>query len=305
VPAFDFPDVLVLGVGGVLGEAWLSGTLAGLEDAAAIDFRRVEHFVGSSAGSIVCAGLAAGRSPRRPGPGGDAPGRPGEPVARGLVSSARRAGHAVSAYAGVAAAPVGALALAASAPGGALMRAAVLKRLPRPRGDNVGVRRQVGRLDLAFDGRLRICAVDRRSGRRVVFGAPGAPHASVPDAVAASCCVPWLFRPVEIGGHEYVDGGVWSPTNLDVAPVGGGTQVLCLSPTGGAALPMAVWRALKAAGRTAAELEASVLRRRGARVRIVGPDRRSADAMGGDFMDAGPVDRVLRAAYRQGLELGR
>ncbi|HEY2637121.1 MAG TPA: patatin-like phospholipase family protein, partial [Solirubrobacteraceae bacterium] len=255
--AIDLPDILVLGVGGVLGEAWLSGTLAGIEDSAGLDFRRVESFVGSSAGSIVCARLAAGRSPRSPGPDADTPGRPGEPAARGLASAARSAGKAVSSYAAVAAAPVGALALAAAAPGGALMRAAVLNRLPRPRGDNEGLEDRIERLDLSFDGRLRICAVDRGRGRRVVFGAPGAPSASVAEAVAASCCVPWLFKPVRIGSREYVDGGVWSPTNLDAAPAGAGTQVLCLTPTGGAAAPSAVWRAIKAAGRTAAELEAA------------------------------------------------
>ena len=60
------PDVLVLGGGGVLGEAWMMGVLAGLEDATGFDLRRCEHFVGTSAGSIVAARLAAGESPRRP-----------------------------------------------------------------------------------------------------------------------------------------------------------------------------------------------------------------------------------------------
>jgi predicted acylesterase/phospholipase RssA len=43
--------------------------------------------------------------------------------------------------------------------------------------------------------------------------------------------VPWLFAPVTIGTREYVDGGVWSPTNLDAAPAGRDTHVLCLNPT--------------------------------------------------------------------------
>src|SRR3712207_8755825 len=50
--------------------------------------------------------------------------------------------------------------------------------------------------------------------KRVVFGKPGAPRASVADAVTASCSIPWVFRPVEIGDREYVDGGAWSLTNL-------------------------------------------------------------------------------------------
>ena len=67
------PDVLVLGAGGVLGEAWMSGVLAGLEDAAGIDFRRCDTYVGTSAGSIEAARLASGRSPRRPDDVGDPP----------------------------------------------------------------------------------------------------------------------------------------------------------------------------------------------------------------------------------------
>ncbi len=59
------PDVLVLGVGGTLGEAWMRGVLSGIEAASDVDFRECEYFVGSSAGSIVAATLAAGRRPRR------------------------------------------------------------------------------------------------------------------------------------------------------------------------------------------------------------------------------------------------
>ena len=60
------PDVLVLAGGGIVGEAWMHGVLAGIEDAARVDFRDVEAFVGTSAGSIVAARLAAGRRPPRP-----------------------------------------------------------------------------------------------------------------------------------------------------------------------------------------------------------------------------------------------
>src|SRR4051812_50207545 len=63
---FSRPDVLVLAGGGLVGEAWMPGVLAGLEAAAGIDFRQCQCFVGTSAGSIVSAHLAAGRRPRRP-----------------------------------------------------------------------------------------------------------------------------------------------------------------------------------------------------------------------------------------------
>ena len=44
------PDVVVLGGGGILGEAWMSGVLAGIEDAAGIEFASCESFIGTSAG---------------------------------------------------------------------------------------------------------------------------------------------------------------------------------------------------------------------------------------------------------------
>jgi NTE family protein len=118
-----------------------------------------------------------------------------------------------------------------------------------------------------FDGRLRVCCVERASGRRVIFGAPGAPPAPVADAVAASCAIPWVFAPVEIGGREYVDGGVWSATNLDAAPARRGTHVLCLDPIAGAGPgPAAPCRPRRRRARAAAPARA-----RGARVRHVTP----------------------------------
>ena len=53
----------MLGGGGVLGEAWLRALLAGLEAAHGWDLRECDAFVGTSAGSIVAAVLAAGRRP--------------------------------------------------------------------------------------------------------------------------------------------------------------------------------------------------------------------------------------------------
>ena len=70
------PNVLVLGGGGLLGEAWITGVLAGYEDATGADVRGCRRFVGTSAGSIVAASVVAGRSPRRPGSANATAGRP-------------------------------------------------------------------------------------------------------------------------------------------------------------------------------------------------------------------------------------
>jgi NTE family protein len=148
-----------------------------------------------------------------------------------------------------------------------------------------------------------VTAVDLRSGRRVVFGAPGAPAARVADAVLASCAVPWVFRPVTIGGREYVDGGAWSAANLDAAPVRKGTEVLCLNPTASPRLAVDPLGAVRAFAGAGAAAEALLLRRRGARVRIVAPDHATVDAIGPNMFDARRRARVEAAGYRQGRAL--
>ncbi|HEY1507446.1 MAG TPA: patatin-like phospholipase family protein [Solirubrobacteraceae bacterium] len=301
------PDVLVLGGGGVLGEAWMMGVLAGIEDATGFDLRECEHFVGTSAGAIVSAHLAAGESPRRPGftdangHSDEAGSEPVEGLAAAAFGAARRAG-AWAMAAGAAFAP---LALGVAAPGGALMRSVMLQRLPRPKDDLHRLRNRVQRSGATFDGRLRVTAVDRRNGRRVVFGSPGAPRVSVGQAVEASCTVPWLFAPVEIGGREYVDGGVWSPTNLDAAPAGRDTHVLCLNPTASLIGSHRVLTLVRTIARSAMSVEALALRRRGTAVQLVAPSVECATAMGTNYMDPEPSDRVIAAAYRQGLRLAR
>ena len=295
------PDVLVLGGGGVLGEAWMMGVLAGVEDGAGLDLRECESFVGTSAGAIVAAHLAAGRSPRRPAAvGTDLEVGNAQPV-RGLAVAAVAAARRAGSFALAASSTFAPLALGVAAPGGALVRALLLRGLPHPPDTLTQLRARVEESAARFDGRLRVTAVDRGSGRRVVFGSPGAPSASVAQAVEASCTVPWLFAPVRIGGREYVDGGVWSPTNLDAAPAGRDTHVLCLNPTASLAGTHSLLAVMRNVARSAVSIEALALRRRGAIVRTVAPNAECAAAMGANFMDQEPRTRVLAAGYRQGL----
>src|SRR5579862_442656 len=303
------PDALVLGGGGVLGEAWMMGVLAGLEDGTGLDMRQCEYFVGTSAGAIVAAHLAAGAPPRRPrslprrSESGSsslaAASAPANRLAEAGATAARRAGSWAIAAAGTFAP----LALGLAAPGGAVLRGTLLRRLPRPRQRLDQLHGHIERLGARFDGRLRVTAVDRASGRRVVFGSPRAPRASVADAVTASCTVPWLFAPVEIDGHDYVDGGVWSPTNLDSAPVGRGAHVLCLNPTASLTASSDMIGVFRRVSRSAAALEAMVLRRRGASVRTFAPSADCAREMGLNLMDRRPASKVLAAGYRQGLSI--
>jgi NTE family protein len=284
------PDVLVLGGGGLLGEAWMTGVLAGFEEATGADTTRCRAWVGTSAGSIVAAGLAAGRRPRRgAGPPAAAPAQTGSTGAGSAVL--RRAAGAVTAL-GAVGAPVG---LSVLAPAGARARALVLGRVPDGRRSLGALQTEVGRWGgAAWEDGLRVCAVDLESGRRVVFGSGGAPAATVGQAVAASCAIPGVFRPITIEERRYVDGGAWSPTNADAAPAGRGDRVLVLEPT--AVL-------LRGALRAAGAVEALALRRRGARVHLVTPAPDAARLMGA-LMRPDKGDRVLAAGWAQGLALG-
>src|SRR3954451_14996595 len=158
------PDVLVLAAGGPVGEAWMTGVLAGIEEASGVDFRAVDAVVGTSAGSIVGASLVAGRSPRRPRGTTNSAGGAGAYA----EASARRPGGSLAALAGEAArgaraasAPLAAPALALGAPVGARARALLLSRVPVGGRSLEALRRYVDESGARFDGRLRVCTVDR------------------------------------------------------------------------------------------------------------------------------------------------
>jgi NTE family protein len=298
VRAMETPDHLVLGGGGTLGIAWLRGVLDGIAEHGDWDPRDARSFVGTSAGSLVSAGLAAGRRP-----GGDSAEGQAWAQAAPDAQMRRDGGRGWLAWAGSAVRPLAPFALAATASGGAAVRAAALSAMPRGRPRLHQVTRGVERLDTTFDGRLRVVTVDRASGRRVIFGAPGAPEAGVAEAVTASCSIPWVFAPVRIGGREYVDGGVWSLTNLDATPAAKGERVLCLVPTGAAqptASPLALLRLVTHASLLA---EVVAVRSRGAQVQVVTPDGAVARELGTNLMDASRVGAVSQAAREQGRAL--
>lgn len=60
---------------------------------------------------------------------------------------------------------------------------------------------------------LRFCAVDTRNGRIAALDADSG--ATPGEAIAASCSVPGIARPVRIGDRSYVDGAVRSVNNAD------------------------------------------------------------------------------------------
>ena len=101
-----------------------------------------------------------------------------------------------------------------------------------------------------------------------------------------------------IGERVYVDGGAWSLTNLDAAPAGRDTHVLCLTVTGGAveASPAGL---LRVAARPAVALETAALRRRGTHVKTVGPDT----PLGTNLLDPRGAPAALAAGFAQGRRI--
>src|SRR4051794_1513005 len=156
---FEKPDVLVLGAGGILGEAWMGGLLAGVNEATGFDARDCEHFVGTSAGSIVAAALAGGvdpasrleQLPEQPA------GRVEEDTRRSLLGGALRFGRGAGA---TAFAPLAALALRSTAMSGAAVRRAALARVPSGRRSLSGLGGAIERLHVDWDGRLLVVAVE-------------------------------------------------------------------------------------------------------------------------------------------------
>jgi len=66
-----------------------------------------------------------------------------------------------------------------------------------------------------LDRRLVVASVDLNSGTQLYWGLPGLAHASVADAVLASCALPGFFPPREVEGRFCVDGAL-----ADNLPVG-------------------------------------------------------------------------------------
>ncbi len=280
----------------------MSAVLAGLDEDEGFDSRACTRYLGTSAGSIVAASLIAGIAPGSR--LGELPEQPAITSAQGAESDipARILGGAVAV--GSAAAPLASLALSSTAGGGALLRRTALRRVPDGRRSLAALRRAIELSGAGWDGRLRIAAVDRDSGSRVIFGAPGAPALSVAMAVEASCAIPGLFRPVRSGGRTYVDGGVWSPTNMDAIDVTARQSVLCLNPTGSLRPGRgALAGAFGPVSRGVAATEALALKHRGASVTTINPDASSVAVIGGNLMDAGRRDDAVAAGLEQGRKL--
>jgi NTE family protein len=145
-------------------------------------------------------------------------------------------------------------------------------------------------------------AVDYATGRRVAFGREGSPRAKLPDAVAASCAIPGFYCSVQIGGRRYVDGGVYSPSNLDVLRAEPLDLVLALNPmssldsgTPSNLAQRAAFQMRHANGRRLGH-EAKRLRAAGIAVALLQPTAADMEVMGGNLMSGKRRHQVIEKA---------
>lgn len=113
------------------------------------------------------------------------------------------------------------------------------------------------------------------------------------DAVAASCAVPVLARPVRIGDHRYLDGGVKSLTHADVLLGADLDLVIVLSPMG----HQAGLSPLRAMASRQVRREVALLERGGLEVQLISPDGDTASTMGLNMMDRARTGSVMRHAF--------
>ncbi|MGW4557434.1 patatin-like phospholipase family protein [Streptomyces sp. NPDC004365] len=264
---------LVLGGGGPVGGAWLTGVLAGLTEAG-IDLGSADVVIGTSAGAVFGSRLRSGV------PAADLYERQlsGADAVRVPVTARQTARFLWAA-------------LGSRDPQRSIERLArtALRARTVPESD---VFNTVGALLGDVRGwperDLRIAAVDTQSGQSEVFDARSG--ATLLEAVAASCAVPVVWPPVTVAGRRWMDGGSRSTANLHLAR--GYRRVLAIAPVPRAVGPH------PSASQQAAELSDD-----GARVILLSPDRAARRVMGRNMTDDTRRSAAARAGHAQASTL--
>ena len=301
---------LVLGAGGVQGGAWLTGGLEALAREGGWDPAAADYIVGTSAGSMLGTLIAAGLPPwfmvahsrgesfkaMR-----DVRGEPQEDADRAAGAELRPEPGAIPLFPGSPALALRTLARPLRHTPASVLSAWLPRGIISAEPLRDIVRRTVAG-EWTEHPNHWVVACDYATGRRVCFGRQDAPPARIEEAVAASCSVPGLYRPVMIGGRRYVDGGIWSTSNLDVLCGQGLDLVICLNPTSTlhplrAANPGDIGRLVfnRESGRRLGR-EARRLRDEGTKVILVQPLERDLEAMGVNLMSRKGRNRVIATA---------
>jgi NTE family protein len=265
---------LVLAGGGVTGIAWHLGLLLGLQQNGMDLGSTADLIIGTSAGATVAAQITSGEALEKlvAEQTGDAPSaeisvsydREGQlGLMRDLIADATGANEAR--------ARIGALALATPTVPEEARRNVISARLPNHSWP---------------DTPIQLISVNAHSGELAVFDRSSG--ISLVDAVAASCAVPGVWPPVSIGSQRYVDGGVRSVTNADLAAGYGTVAVLIpmpLDPDHSARLDLEVQRLGPAT-----------------QIRVVMADRGATAAMGENSLDPSRRRDAALSGLRQAAD---
>jgi NTE family protein len=261
-------NALVLGGGGIAGIAWTTGVIAGLADEG-VDVTGVDLLVGTSAGSAVAAQLSSGL--------------PIEDLYARQADPARQYKELVPPGISVEELWTTLQQMYAQYPDLAELRKRIGAMALETETVSEAVRLEVirGRLPVHSwpDRSLKIVAVDAYTGEPRIFDRSSG--VSLVDAVAASCAVPGIWPPVTIGGTRYVDGGVRTAANADLAE--GYDRILVIAPL------VDLWL----------DDEISALKRT-ARVELIVPNADSLAAFGADPLDPATRTPAAIAGRSQG-----
>lgn len=295
-----------------MGGAWLTGGLHALAQETGWDPGSADYVVGTSAGAMMGALLAAGVPPWfmvAHSAGEVFPGLAG-PDGRPAAAADRSAGAVFRLHRGLP--PIGPaslrLALASlRQPNRHTPAALVAGWAPRGFISTEPLKETIRRAvpsGWVEHPNLWILACDYASGRRVAFGRAGAPSADLADAVAASCAIPAFYHPVSIAGRRFVDGGLYSTSNLDVLRHERLDLVVCLNPTS-SLHPTRAWNpgermagALRSAAGRRLGSESRKLRAAGTEVVLIQPTGEDLAVMGANLMSTKRRHEVIEVATR-------
>lgn len=262
---------LVLGGGGITGIAWEIGILTGLAEAG-LDLTGADRIIGTSAGSVVGVQITGG-APLS------------ELYAEQLTPPDAEIGGRLSRLALLKLVPPYAL------PGSGRTKLARVGKLamrmhPPGTADREGVIRSRINTNVWPERDLQITAVEAETGRFTVFTRDS--DVDLVSAVAASCAVPTVWPPVAIGDQHYIDGGMRSAANVDLAA--GADRVIVLAP---------ISQSLSKATSIRSQLE-----KVGARQwSVITPDPEALAAFGKNLLDPAKRAGAARAGLRQSGDL--
>jgi NTE family protein len=302
---------LVLGAGGMTGMAYHAGVLRALARQAGILPVDVDLIVGTSAGSVMAAYLRSGFDT-------DSLWEMALGTHPALESLGRTATERRAATAFTPAFSNGSE-LMSRAIGSSFVTMRSFARIPIPRlpevlhpllyaglftMDRAQERFAVDLSPIWPTARTAICAVDLGNGRRTVFG-PDDSSLSLADAVTASCSIPGFYTPLRAEGKTYVDGGVHSPTNLDVAARFGCDVIIAVAPMAydpNRDIPIGR-RLIRRIGHRSLHNEAVMARARGADVLLIRPSEEDVRVQGINPMRASGAEQIALSAYESTCRL--